>query len=66
MKLPRFQSLQRAEKASKLDEQVFAEASELALLRLEQCIADLRIWIPTVREVTRAQHRSLKKFPGLY
>ena len=41
MHLPRFLSAKR-------DEKVFTEARELALLRLEQCIADLRIPAPTM------------------
>jgi hypothetical protein len=47
MKLPHFPSRKKFEKSSKQDEEVFAKASELALLRLEQCIADLRISVPT-------------------
>ena len=47
MKLPPFLSRKKIEAISKEDEQVFAEAKELALLRLEQSIADLRIWTPT-------------------
>jgi hypothetical protein len=45
MKFPHFRS-KNVEGLSKQDETVFAEASELALLRLEQCIADLQIWAP--------------------
>ena len=44
MQLPHF--LSRVHKPSKQDEKVFTEARELALLRLEQCIADLRIAAP--------------------
>ncbi len=40
LSLPLFQSGERYKKF-KRDEQVFADAIELALLRLEQCIADL-------------------------
>ena len=49
MKLPHFPSLKKIEKSRRQDEKVFAEASELALLRLEQCIADLRITVPKKR-----------------
>ena len=42
MHLPHFLSVKR-------DEKVFTEARELALLRLEQCIADLRIAAPTMQ-----------------
>jgi hypothetical protein len=40
--------LTRIPKLSKQDEKVFTEARELALLRLEQCIADVRIATPTI------------------
>ena len=49
MQLPRFFSIKRIHKLSKQDEKVFTEARELALLRLEQCIADLRIAAPTIK-----------------
>lgn len=42
MHLPRFLSVKR-------EEEVFTEARALALLRLEQCIADLRIAVPTIK-----------------
>jgi len=42
MQLPRFLSVKREEK-------VFTEARALALLRLEQCIADLQIAAPTIK-----------------
>jgi len=49
-----------AQKDRKIDEARgrgdFAEASELAKLRLEQCIADLQIWLPTMNE-KRDGHR---------
>jgi hypothetical protein len=41
--------LTRIHKLSRKDEKVFTEARELALLRLEQCIADLRIAAPTMK-----------------
>ena len=46
MKFPPLRPRRNNEGLSKQDEIVFAEASELARLRLEQCIADLRIWLP--------------------
>jgi hypothetical protein len=49
MRLPRFPFRQKFEKVSKQDDKVFAEASELASLRLEQCIADLEISVPRMR-----------------
>lgn len=53
MKLPHFASRKKFDKLSKQDEEVFAEATQLALLRLEQCIADLRISIPIMRDANR-------------
>ena len=50
MKLPHFASRNKFDGLSKQDEKVFAEASELALLRLEQCIADLRLSAPLTRD----------------
>jgi hypothetical protein len=47
MQLPHF--LSRIHKLSRQDEKVFTEARELALLRLEQCIADLRIAAPAMK-----------------
>lgn len=49
MQLPDFLSLKRIQKLSKQDEEVFTEARELALLRLEQCIDDLRIPAPAMK-----------------
>jgi|KBSMisStandDraft_5_1062788.scaffolds.fasta_scaffold09267_2 hypothetical protein len=46
---PKF-SLRRPGKLSRRDARVFAEASELALLRLEQCIADRYISVPGIPE----------------
>lgn len=40
---PHFPSRKKTPKLTRRDERVFAEASELARLRLEQCIADLHI-----------------------
>jgi hypothetical protein len=50
MKLPHFLSRRKLGRLSKHDERVFAEASELATLRLEQCIADLRLSVPTTND----------------
>jgi hypothetical protein len=49
MRLPHFPFRQKVEKLSTQDDTVFAEASGLASLRLEQCIADLETSVPTVR-----------------
>jgi len=48
-------SLRKHGKLTRQEEKIFAEASELALLRLEQCIADLHIWVRT-RNNTLAPH----------
>ncbi len=62
---PQFSS-RKAEKLSRQDERVFAEASELALLRLEQCIADLAILVPTVNNtLPPGGLRPLRKFTNL-
>ena len=53
MKLPHFPSRKEFKQLSKQEEQVFAEARELALLRLEQCIADLRLSVSTMRDAMR-------------
>jgi len=42
-------------KLTSQEERVLAEASELAQLRLEQCIADLQIWLPTTNHVLHGQ-----------
>jgi len=52
---PHFPSRQKTAKLTSQEERVFAEASELAQLRLEQCIADLQIWLPTTNHVPREQ-----------
>ena len=46
MKLPQFSSRKNSQKPKTQDDEVFAEASQLAMLRLEQCMADLRISVP--------------------
>jgi len=53
MQLPHFLSAKRIHKLSKQDDEVFTEARELALLRFEQCIADLRNPVPAMRSATR-------------
>jgi hypothetical protein len=53
MRLPNFLSIKKVEKLSRRDEKVFSEASALALLRLEQCIADLRIPTPATSKAIR-------------
>jgi hypothetical protein len=50
MKLPQFPSRKNSQRPNKQDDEVFAEASELAMLRLEQCMADLRISSPELAE----------------
>jgi hypothetical protein len=40
---PHFRRLKKTAQLTKQDERVFAEASELAQLRLEQCIGDQHI-----------------------
>jgi hypothetical protein len=52
---PHFPSRQKTPKLTRRDERVFAEASELARLRLEQCIADLHIWLPTADDTLHLQ-----------
>jgi len=37
-------------KLSKQDEEVFAQAKELATLRLEQCLADRHISVPSITD----------------
>ena len=67
MKLPHFASRNKFDKLSKQDEEVFAEASELALLRLEQCIADLRISVPIMRDsISPRGLQPLRKYTNLF
>ncbi len=47
---PYFPSRKKTAKLTRQEERVFAEASELAQLRVEQCIADLQIWLPTMND----------------
>jgi hypothetical protein len=48
---PHFPSRKRTAKLTRQDERVFAEAGELARLRLEQCIADSHILLPTTNDI---------------
>jgi hypothetical protein len=67
MKLPRFPFRKKVQDLSKQDEKIFAEASELAQLRLEQCIADLDIWPPAIdHPLVPRGHRPLRKFSNLF
>jgi len=67
MKFPHFQSRKKIERLSRQDEKVFAEASELAQLRLEQSMADLRMALPTMNDTLRPHEtRPLKKFTDLF
>jgi hypothetical protein len=50
MKLPHFSLRKKVERLNRQDEEVFAQAKELALLRLEQSIADRRILAPTMND----------------
>jgi hypothetical protein len=52
---PHFPSRKKTPKLTRREERVFAEASELARLRLEQCIADLHIWLPTTNDTLHRQ-----------
>jgi hypothetical protein len=66
MKFPHFASRKNTETLSKQDEKIFAEASELAQLRLEQTIADLRITAPTFNATSGpGRDRSLAKVTNL-
>ena len=53
IQLPHFLSVKRIQKLSKQDAKVLTEARELALLRLEQCTADLRNPVPAMRNAIR-------------
>jgi hypothetical protein len=67
MKLPYFSSRKKIERLSRQDEKIFAEASELAQLRLEQSIADLRVWVPAMNDTQDARGpRPLKKLTNLF
>jgi hypothetical protein len=47
MKFPR---LVHDGKLSKQGEEVFAQAKELAALRLEQCVADRQMFVPSITD----------------
>jgi len=52
----------KAQTMTRQDEKIFAEARELAQLRLEQCIADLPIFSPALDDVpARDEPRPLEK-----
>jgi hypothetical protein len=59
---PQFSSRRKSHQLSQQDEAVFAEAKELAQLRLEQCIADREIWVPATGDGLR-HFDLLKKWP---
>jgi len=62
--LPKFSS-GRPGKLSRKDAKVFAEACQLALLRLEQCIADSYITVPRMDDrLVDAWMPAPKKAPG--
>jgi hypothetical protein len=66
MKFPHFSSRKKIDALSKQDEKIFAEASVLAQLRLEQTIADLRITAPTLNATSApGQDRPLRKVTTL-
>jgi hypothetical protein len=52
---PHFPWRKKTAKLTRRDERVFAEASELARLRLEQCISDLHIWLSTANHTLPRQ-----------
>jgi hypothetical protein len=52
MKFPYLGWRQQPGRLSRRDERVFAEAKVLAMLRLEQCLADLRIPFPLTAHAT--------------
>ena len=68
MKFPYFSSRKKMERLSREDEKIFAEARELAQLRLEQSIADLRVWVPAMNDTCGmgAASRPLKKYTNLF
>lgn len=54
MQLPRFLAVKRLQSPDKLDDATLKEARELARLRLEQCVADLRNPGPAINEVVES------------
>ena len=66
MKFPYFEWRQQPGKLSRRDERVFAEARVLAMLRLEQCVADLRIPFPITARAIRRDDLQLRESADLY
>ena len=64
MKLPHFSLRKKVGTLNRQDEEVFAQAKELALLRLEQSIADRRILAPTMNDNRELQ--SPRKITSLF
>jgi hypothetical protein len=56
-----FETQIKLRKQGKLDEKVFAEARELAILRLEQSVADLRMWVPMDDPLRPRKFRELRE-----
>lgn len=63
MQLPHFLSVRRVQKLSKRDEKVFTEARELALLRLEQCIASLGNPVPLMKKTHESRVEPFRESP---
>lgn len=62
MKLPQFRFRRKIQPLDQ-DEKVFDQASELAQLRLEQCIADLRLDVPPAEDtLLQRGDRTLRSF----
>ena len=61
MRLPHFPWRKKVEALSRQDEKVFAEARELAILRLEQSVADLRMWVPMDDPLRPRKFRELRE-----
>ena len=64
MKLPHFSLRKKVGTLNRQDEEVFAQAKELALLRLEQSIADRRILAATMND--NRELRSPRKITSLF
>jgi len=66
MKFPQLRIGKKAQTMSRQDEEVFLEASQLARLRLEQCIADLEILAPAIDDMgVRRGSEPVGRFPKL-
>lgn len=60
MRLPYFSARKKSpQHLTKQEAEVFAKAKELATLRLEQCLADLQIVVPSVKDASRHPLRKL-------